>query len=190
MKPIFFCLGRIITISSHCSQATLPGLAVYGATKAALTAFNDGLRIEMAKYGVGVTTFIPGSFTLQSNIMAKQLQNVQEMHDNFTQEQHTFYSDYFKRYNIYLSFITPPPMPTKIEDEKMYSVYEETLLDEQPKVVYKNENLRYWFYHTLFKISPWFLRDYLVNKFMAMPSYIPTNSAKDNMLDYAQDADL
>ncbi|KAG5864552.1 hypothetical protein JTB14_020345 [Gonioctena quinquepunctata] len=113
--------GRLITITSHCAQATLPGLSVYGATKAALTAWSDGLRIEMAKYGVDVLTFIPGSFTLQSNIMARQLQNVQEMHDSFTPEQHKFYSDYFKRYNVYLSFITPPPKPVKIKDDKIFS---------------------------------------------------------------------
>ncbi|CAH1955461.1 unnamed protein product [Acanthoscelides obtectus] len=92
--------GRVITVTSHCSEATLPGLAVYGATKAALTAWSDGLRVEMRKYGVQVLTFIPGSFTLQSNIMGNQLQNVQDMHDSFTPEQHSFYSDYFKRYFV------------------------------------------------------------------------------------------
>lgn len=52
--------GRIITISSHCALANLPGLTVYGATKAALSSWSDGLRVEMAKYGVHVTTVIPG----------------------------------------------------------------------------------------------------------------------------------
>ncbi|XP_056648747.1 D-beta-hydroxybutyrate dehydrogenase, mitochondrial [Diorhabda sublineata] len=174
--------GRVITVTSHCAQAALPGIAVYGATKAALSAFNDGFRTEMSKYGVKVIQFIPGSFTLQSNIMAKQLQYVQEMHDNFTPEQHAFYSDYFKAYNIYLSFLTPPPSPIKIDDPKLYIEYEKTLLDEHPCVVYKNENWRYWFYHNLFKFSPWFLRDYFVLKFMSMPNYVPsdTNISSDS----------
>ncbi|ENN70633.1 hypothetical protein YQE_00679, partial [Dendroctonus ponderosae] len=51
---------RLVTISSHCALANLPGLTVYGATKAALMSWNDGIRIEMAKYGVQVVTFIPG----------------------------------------------------------------------------------------------------------------------------------
>nr|CAI5856731.1 unnamed protein product [Callosobruchus analis] len=164
--------GRVITITSHCSEATLPGLAVYGATKAALTAWSDGLRVEMAKYGVQVLTFIPGSFTLQSNIMGSQLQNVQDMHDSFTPEQHSFYSDYFKRYNIYLSQITPPPKPVKIDDPDLYKVFERTLLDKYPQIVYKNENWRYKFYHTMFKISPVWLRDWLVVQFMQMPEYL------------------
>ncbi|XP_018567131.1 estradiol 17-beta-dehydrogenase 2 [Anoplophora glabripennis] len=165
--------GRLITVTSHCSQATLPGLAVYGATKSALTAWSDGIRVELGKYGVKVVTFIPGSFTMQSNIMANQLQNVQEMHDNLTAEQHNFYSDYFKRYNIYLSGIKPPSEPVKIEDNVMYRVFECTLLDKYPKVIYKCQPLRYAFYHTLFKISPWCLRDYFVTCFMQMPKYIP-----------------
>lgn len=53
--------GRIITVTSHCALATLPGLAVYGATKAGLMAWCDGLRVEQAKYGVHVITFIPGT---------------------------------------------------------------------------------------------------------------------------------
>lgn len=162
-----------MTITSHCSQTTLPGLAVYGATKSALTAWSDGIRIELAKYGVKVITFIPGSFTLQSNIMANQLQNVQEMHDNFTTEQHNFYSDYFKRYNIYLSAIKPPSELIKIQDNCMYRVFECTLLDKYPKVVYKSQSLRYAFYHILFKFCPWCLRDYFVTRFMQMPKYIP-----------------
>jgi short-subunit dehydrogenase len=54
------CLGRIITISSHCALETLPGLAVYGATKTALRAWSDGLRVELAKFKMHVVTLIPG----------------------------------------------------------------------------------------------------------------------------------
>jgi len=54
--------GRIITISSHCALATLPGLSVYGATKAGLAAWCDGLRVEQAKYGVRVISLIPGRY--------------------------------------------------------------------------------------------------------------------------------
>ncbi|XP_023021438.1 SDR family oxidoreductase shroud isoform X1 [Leptinotarsa decemlineata] len=168
--------ARVITITSHCAQTTLPGLSVYGATKSALAAWSDAFRIEMNKYSVDVLTFIPGSFTTQSNIMARQLQNVQEMHDSFSPEQHSFYSDYFKAFNMYLSFLTPPPKPVKIDDEPMYRVFERTLLDKYPDVIYKHEPLRYWFYHLLFKISPRHLRDYFIKKFLQMPEYVPAES--------------
>lgn len=109
--------------------------------------------------------------------MSHQLQNVQEMHDNFTEEQHRFYSDYFKRYNIYLSFITPPPEPHKIEDDQLYETFENALLDKYPDDVYKHEPLRYKVYHFLFRYSPWKLRDYFVTKFMQMPEYRTDNQS-------------
>ncbi|KAH1007873.1 hypothetical protein HUJ04_005053 [Dendroctonus ponderosae] len=172
--------ARLVTISSHCALANLPGLTVYGATKAALMSWNDGIRIEMAKYGVQVVTFIPGSFTTESNIMSRQLQNVQDMHDNFTEEQHRFYSEYFKRYNIYLSFLTPPSEPQKIQDENLYKTFENALLDEQPSWLYKHEPWRYTFYHILFKYSPVPLRDYFITKFMQMPEYKPAISMEED----------
>ncbi|KAJ8935444.1 hypothetical protein NQ314_012864 [Rhamnusium bicolor] len=171
------------------SRAALPGLAVYGATKAALSAWSDALRVELEKYGVNVITFIPGSFTTQSNIMGKQLQHVQEMHDSFTVDQHNFYSDYFKRYNVYLSFFQRREVPCKIKDVKLYEIFECTLLDKYPNVVYKHETFRYAFYHTLFKFSPWCLRDYFITKFMCMPQYTPSPS-EDKYMDDDEDIDL
>lgn len=168
-----FVLGRIVTVNSHCALANLPGLAVYGATKSALLSWSDGIRVELGKYGVTVTSFIPGSYVTQSNIMGKQLQNVQEMHDNFTAEQHDFYSNYFKTYNMYLSHLTSPSDPVKIEDDHLYQIFESSLVDKYPKVIYKNEPFRYWLYHLFFKYSPRWSRDYLVLKFMQMPEYKP-----------------
>lgn len=166
-------LGRIITVTSHCAHAALPGLAVYGATKAGLAAWSDALRVELKKYGVKVITFIPGSFTQHSNIMSKQVENVYEMHSAFTGEQLYFYGEYFKRYNSYLALLTGPAMPRKIVDSGMYEIYERALLDEFPQAKYVNEPFRYTFYHTLFRITPFWLRDYLVCKFMKMPEYMP-----------------
>lgn len=54
--------GRLVNVVSHCAIAGLPGLSVYGATKAALLNWNDTLRIEQSKYGVKVISFIPGMY--------------------------------------------------------------------------------------------------------------------------------
>lgn len=163
--------GRIITVTSHCAHACLPGLAVYGATKAGLAAWSDGLRVELAKYGVKVVMFIPGSFTQQSDIMSKQIENVYEMRSHFTPEQIEFYEDYFKRYNAYLSLLSSPSLPKKINDAELYEVFEQALLEITPKAKYVHEPLRYTVYHTLFKFTPTRIRDYLVCQFMRMPHY-------------------
>lgn len=52
--------SRIIVVSSHCANESLPGIGIYGATKAALHAWATSLRVEVGKYGVEVVSFIPG----------------------------------------------------------------------------------------------------------------------------------
>lgn len=144
---------------------------MYGASKAALQAFSDGLRVELGKYGIKVTTFVPGSFITQCNIMSRQVDNVYEMFSAFTDEQRNFYEDYFKRYNSYLALLSGPSSPKKIVDENLYKKFEGALLDAKPDRVYVCENWRYTFYHTLFKIVPFRIRDFLVCKFMQMPEF-------------------
>jgi len=51
--------GRIINISSILGRFTLPGLGAYSATKAALEALSDALRIELAPDGIHVVLIEP-----------------------------------------------------------------------------------------------------------------------------------
>ncbi|MCZ3384988.1 SDR family oxidoreductase [Kosakonia sp. SOY2] len=54
--------GHIINTSSIAGRKTFPGLGVYCATKHAVTAFSDILRMEIApKYHIRVTTLQPGA---------------------------------------------------------------------------------------------------------------------------------
>uniref|UniRef100_A0A1Y1LKZ5 Uncharacterized protein n=1 Tax=Photinus pyralis TaxID=7054 RepID=A0A1Y1LKZ5_PHOPY len=163
--------ARLINISSHCALASLPGLSVYGATKAALKGWNDALRIELRKYGVRVVLFIPGSFITQSNIMGTQVENCLEMYNAFNKEQLEFYGDYFNRYNNYLNAIGGTRSIRKIIDSSLYEKFEKALLEWPPSPIYINESFRYGVYHTLFKCTPINVRDFLITKFMQMPSY-------------------
>ena len=52
--------GRIVNISSIGGKVSPPHLLPYGASKFALTGFSEGLRAELAKDGILVTTVIPG----------------------------------------------------------------------------------------------------------------------------------
>jgi short-subunit dehydrogenase len=47
--------GRIVFVSSLSAHITLPGLAAYSATKAAVSQLADGLRTELRGTGVGIT---------------------------------------------------------------------------------------------------------------------------------------
>jgi NAD(P)-dependent dehydrogenase (short-subunit alcohol dehydrogenase family) len=52
--------GRIINLSSMVGRVTFPGMGVYGATKYAVEALSDALRLEVAGFGISVVLVEPG----------------------------------------------------------------------------------------------------------------------------------
>lgn len=52
--------GHVVNVASVASWVALPPLTVYSATKFAVQGFSDGLRREVARRGVAVTTVNPG----------------------------------------------------------------------------------------------------------------------------------
>lgn len=52
--------GHIVNISSPNALAPVPYVGAYSAAKAAMTMFSETLRLEVARFGVGVTTVCPG----------------------------------------------------------------------------------------------------------------------------------
>lgn len=64
---MIYHLGRLIAVSSDCSDYPLPGLAVYAASKAALEKWAIAVRLELAKYGVTVVAFQPGNALRDGN---------------------------------------------------------------------------------------------------------------------------
>ncbi|MGL1489028.1 SDR family NAD(P)-dependent oxidoreductase, partial [Vibrio parahaemolyticus] len=46
--------GRIVNVSSVVGRVAFPGMGVYAATKFALEALSDALRMELAPFGVKV----------------------------------------------------------------------------------------------------------------------------------------
>ncbi|XP_065221240.1 D-beta-hydroxybutyrate dehydrogenase, mitochondrial [Planococcus citri] len=163
--------GRIINICSHCSLEALPGLSVYAASKAGLLAWTNALRVEMKKFQVSVIAFIPGSYPQDTKIFAQHERYVKEMSENMSPEDWNLYKDYFNEYNYYLSFISKPTECRPIENYYFYSILNSALLCVYPKARYCYSPARYFFYHSLFKISPVFIRDWLVLKFVNMPSW-------------------
>lgn len=63
--------GRIVNIGSIGGVTAVPHLVPYSAAKAALVALSDGLRAELAKDGILVTTVIPGLMRTGSHVNAR-----------------------------------------------------------------------------------------------------------------------
>jgi len=79
--------GRILAVSSVSGVASLPGRAIYCATKRAIEGFIDALRLEMIPFEVSVTSILPGY--VQSSISDK-LPN----YDNVPPEKYELYRKY------------------------------------------------------------------------------------------------
>lgn len=170
--------SRIINVSSHCGLRTLPGISIYSTSKAGVRALTEGLRLELMKYEVEVTSFIPGGFVMQSNLMARQNEHAKEMREALSEEQRNFYGDYFDRYNEYLSYIPSCGDPVMV-DREIINRFVDSLVESPPKPVYLFEPIRYAIYHLLFKLTPQGVCDWLICKFVAMPEYDPSKSVKN-----------
>ncbi|KAI4498895.1 hypothetical protein M0802_006070 [Mischocyttarus mexicanus] len=164
-------LSRIIVISSHCSSEPLPGVAVYSATKAGINAWATSIRVELKKYGIDIVIFVPGSFTHESNILSEQTDNFEAMKLVMSAETANFYGDYFNRYAKYFEPLSIKDGPKRINNPNIYEQFTGALLDRFPSTVYKCEPWRYFFYYTLFKITPNYVRDRLTEYFVQLPRW-------------------
>jgi len=57
--------GKVINISSVLGKVSIPLLGAYSATKHAVEAISDALRVELSQFGIQVVTIAPGS--IQTN---------------------------------------------------------------------------------------------------------------------------
>jgi NAD(P)-dependent dehydrogenase (short-subunit alcohol dehydrogenase family) len=73
--------GKIVNISSVSGVLPTPFAGAYCSTKAALTAFSDSLRMELAPFGITVVTVQPGGIKSNLSINAdKELERFRETH--------------------------------------------------------------------------------------------------------------
>ena len=84
--------GRVITIGSLAGKLVLPVNGTYSATKFALEALSDALRMELAPFGIQVVLIEPGN--IRSNFMATAQANSQELLSNPDSPYHALYRHY------------------------------------------------------------------------------------------------
>jgi short-subunit dehydrogenase len=62
--------GRIANVTSIGGKIAVPHLLPYTASKFALVGLSEGLRAELARHGVAVTTIVPGLMRTGSHVQA------------------------------------------------------------------------------------------------------------------------
>jgi NAD(P)-dependent dehydrogenase (short-subunit alcohol dehydrogenase family) len=73
--------GQIVNVSSCFAWTGYPGKTAYAASKAAVRAFSESLRLELKRDGIGVTTLYPGAVRtgiVRSGISATEEQRARE----------------------------------------------------------------------------------------------------------------
>ena len=65
--------GRIVNISSVAGKVSRPFASIYSATKFALEAISDGIRLELAPFGIQVVVIEPGFITTEFSGTANEI---------------------------------------------------------------------------------------------------------------------
>jgi short-subunit dehydrogenase len=86
--------GRVITIGSLAGKRVLPVNGTYSATKFALEALSDALRLELAPFGIQVVLIEPGN--IHTNFMATAQANAKEILSNPDSPYHALYQSYLR----------------------------------------------------------------------------------------------
>ena len=86
--------GRVITIGSLAGKLVLPVNGTYSATKFALEALSDAMRVELAPFGIQVVLIEPGN--IRSNFMTTAQDNSQEIISNPDSPYHALYQHYLR----------------------------------------------------------------------------------------------
>ncbi|CAC5380366.1 E1.1.1.30 [Mytilus coruscus] len=101
--------GRIVNVSSVMGRFPWPGRSNYVITKHGVETMTDSLRLEMAKFGVGVSMIEPGAYShatgFTSDEVCKQLKKyVDEMWNASTPEMKETYGEKYA-YLVYEMFL-------------------------------------------------------------------------------------
>jgi NADP-dependent 3-hydroxy acid dehydrogenase YdfG len=86
--------GRVITMGSLAGKLVLPVNGTYSATKFALEALSDAMRLELAPFGIQVVLIEPGN--IRSHFMATAQANSQELLSNPDSTYHALYQHYLQ----------------------------------------------------------------------------------------------
>jgi NAD(P)-dependent dehydrogenase (short-subunit alcohol dehydrogenase family) len=119
--------GRIVFVGSIAGRSALPFLGAYAASKFALEAMTDSLRVELAPWGMHVTIVEPG--TIATPIWTKRQQNV----EGFPPEAVELYGARIERFR---ALAAKRSATRAVPPEEVAKVIERALTADRPKTRY------------------------------------------------------
>ena len=132
--------GRVVLMGSIGGRSALPFLGPYAASKHALEAIADSLRIELGPLGVGVTIVEPGS--IATPIWRKGVERADELLEGFDEERARLYAPAVARLRQVALARGPG-----VDPDEVAKVVEHALTAKRPKARYlvgRDAHLRAW----------------------------------------------
>ena len=122
--------GRIVNMGSVSGRLAVPYVGPYCASKFAIGAITDSLRVELARWDISVSIVEPAS--IQSEIWNKALGNIAELRAENTPESIELYEDAFET----MARITEECIRTAMPVEKVTKAVRHALTARRPKTRY------------------------------------------------------
>ena len=132
--------GRVVLMGSIGGRSALPFLGPYAASKHALEAFADVLRVELAPWGIAVAIVEPAS--VKTAIWTKGAEHAEEMRDAIDAESAALYAERIQRFREVALKRGPG-----IDVDIVARAVEQALTASRPKaryVVGRDAHLRAW----------------------------------------------
>lgn len=96
--------GFILNIASIAGQWALPQITIYSSTKFAIEGFSEGLRYEVAPFGVHVAVlepcFVDTEMVTENRNVAAKSGSPESAYTRFNDDCEHFYDDYGKKYSV------------------------------------------------------------------------------------------
>jgi NAD(P)-dependent dehydrogenase (short-subunit alcohol dehydrogenase family) len=122
--------GRIVNVGSIAGRSSLPFLGAYAASKHALEAVTDALRVELRPFGIEVAIVEPG--TIATPIWTKGGENVQRLLAGLPADMLTLYGERMAALRNAAAAAAQRAEPA----EEVAKVVEHALTAERPKTRY------------------------------------------------------
>lgn len=150
--------GRIVNVSSIGGRVAIPFIGLYNASKFALEALSDALRVEAKPFGVHVAVIEPGSVRTNFNSTAAHHAY------RFSSDTDSAYARFFEGFNRFVS----QSSARASSPEQVAGVIHRALTAERPKARYPATPQA----RLLLAILPWLsdsMRDALWARLMSLP---------------------
>lgn len=122
--------GRIVNMGSIAGLMAAPFVGPYSASKFALEAFTDSLRVELAPWQIGVSIVEPG--VISTPIWEKATETISQLRSDLPEEALTLYSDAIEAVEDWVE----RSEKTAIEADKVAQAVEHALTAKRPKARY------------------------------------------------------